>query len=75
MGFPWCPGDVDFQIRAYALQAAGAWCAIAGGTSATQELIVARHAEINESCNRLDAFGAAFGDTRCDCDHDSSVRP
>ena len=75
LGFPWCPGDVNFQIRAYALQAAGAWCAITGGTSATPEQLVARHAEINETCDRLDAVGAAFGDTRCDCDLDSMVRP
>ena len=75
LGFAWCPGDVDFQIRAYALQAAGAWCAITGGTSATPEQLVARHAEINETCDRLDAVGAALGDTRCDCDLDSRVRP
>ena len=34
-----------------------------------------KHAEVNETCNRLDAVGAAFGDTRCDCDLDPRVRP
>ena len=34
-GLNWCSSDVDFQVRTFALQAAGAWCAIADGTSPT----------------------------------------
>ena len=35
LGFPWCPASVDLQVRAFALQAAGAQCAIATGSSST----------------------------------------
>ena len=35
LGFSWCPASVDLQVRAFALQAAGAQCAIATGNSST----------------------------------------
>ena len=57
LGLDWCPGNVSIQHRAFALQAAGAWCAITGGSSSTPEQIATRHAEIRETCDRLDALG------------------
>ena len=32
VGLPWCPASVDFQVRAFALQAAGIQCAVHSGT-------------------------------------------
>ena len=69
LGLPWCPASVDFQARAYALQAAGAWCAIDSGNSATSDQISARHQEINAACDRL----AALGVSNCQCP--AAVRP
>ena len=42
LGVSWCGPGVDFQKRAYALQAAGAWCAIDIGSSSTPDQISAR---------------------------------
>ena len=61
LGLNWCSSNVDIQVRAFALQAAGAWCAIAEGTSSTPEQIVARHQEINAACDALDALGNRGG--------------
>ena len=51
--------NVGFQRRAFALQAAGAWCAIDGGTSSAPDQSDARHQEINAACDTLDAFATA----------------
>ena len=56
LGFSWCPASVDIQRRSFALQAAGAQCAIATGSSSTPEQIQARRQEINAACNILDAW-------------------
>lgn len=61
MGLNWCGPSVGFQRRAFALQAAGAWCAIAQGTSSSAEQVRARHQEINAACDALDALGAQGG--------------
>ena len=66
LGLNWCPSNVGFQRRAFALQAAGAWCAIGAGTSSTPEQINARHQEINAACDGLDALGARGGPP-CQC--------
>ena len=66
LGLNWCPSNVGFQRRAFALQAAGAWCAIGAGTSSTPEQINARHQEINAACDGLDALGARGG-RPCQC--------
>ena len=66
LGLSWCSSSVDFQRRAFALQAAGGWCAIDGGSSSTPEQINARHQEINAACDTLDAF-AAQGGPSCRC--------
>ena len=58
LGFPWCPASVGMQVRAFALQAAGAQCAIATGSSSTPEQIKARRQEIRAACDRLAAVGA-----------------
>ena len=39
---------------------AGAWCAIAEGTSSTPEQIGARHREIDAACDTLDALGGPW---------------
>ena len=69
LGLAWCPASVDFQWRVFALQAAGAQCAIATGSSSTPEQINTRHQEINAACGRLDALGVS----NCQCP--ASVRP
>ena len=66
LGLNWCGPSVDFQRRAFALQAAGAWCAIDGGSSSTTEQISARHQEINAACDTLDAMQSS-GIPPCQC--------
>ena len=63
LGLSWCPATVDFQARAFALQAAGAQCAIATGSSSTPQQIQARRQEIQAACARL----AALGVSNCRC--------
>ena len=58
LGLPSCSARVGFEVRAFALQIAGTWCAITGGSSSTPDQIRARHAEINSACDRLDALFA-----------------
>ena len=57
VGLSWCPASVDIQVRAFALQAAGAQCAMATGNSSTPEQIQARRQEIKAACDRLAALG------------------
>ena len=66
LGFSWCPASVGMQVRAFALQAAGAQCAIATGSSSTPEQIEARRREIKAACNRL----VALGQGNCQCPPD-----
>ena len=63
LGFSWCPASVSLQVRSFALQAAGAECAIATGSSSTPEQIEARRREIRAACDRL----AALGQGNCQC--------
>ena len=63
LGFSWCPASVSLQVRSFALQAAGAACAIATGSSSTPEQIEARRREIQAACDRL----AALGQGNCQC--------
>ena len=63
LGFSWCAASVGMQARAFALQAAGAQCAIATGSSSTPEQIQARRREIAAACERL----AALGVSNCRC--------
>ena len=64
LGLPWCPASVDFQIRVFALQAAGAQCAIATGSSSTADQIRMRRREIDDLCKKLNALDGA-GNCRC----------
>ena len=66
LGFSWCAASVGMQVRAFALQAAGAQCAIATGSSSTPEQIEARRQEIRAACDRL----AALGQGNCQCPPD-----
>ena len=52
LGLNWCGSSVSLQRRAIALQAAGAWCAISGGTSSSPEQVSARHQDINAAVRR-----------------------
>ena len=63
LGLGWCPATVDFQARAFALQAAGAQCALATGSSSSPGQIQARKQEIRAACDRL----AALGVSNCQC--------
>ena len=66
LGLSWCGSNVGFQRRAFALQAAGAWCDIETGSSSTPEQIRARHQEVNAACDRLDAMQSS-GIPTCRC--------
>ena len=62
IGVSWCRSNVGFQRRAIALQAAGSWCELLGGTPNA-----AAHRElIHTVCDRLDAL-AALGGPPCQC--------
>ena len=63
LGLPWCPASVGLQVRAFALQAAGAQCAISLGSSSTPEQIESARREIRAACARLDAWGEG----NCQC--------
>ena len=63
LGFPWCQASVSMQVRAFALLAAGAQCAISTGSSSTPEQTQARLREIQAACGRL----AALGTRNCRC--------
>ena len=63
LGFSWCPASVGLQVRSFALQAAGAECAIATGSSSTPEQIEVRRREIRAACDRLTALGQG----NCQC--------
>ena len=67
LGFSWCPASVTLQVRSFALQAAGAQCAIATGSSSTPEQINARRQEIKAACGRLDALTSRLGGANCQC--------
>ena len=66
LGFSWCPASVGIQRRSFALQAAGAQCAIATGSSSTPDQINARRQEIQAACDTLDAMQAPDIPT-CQC--------
>ena len=73
LGFSWCPASVGFQVRVFAISAAGAQCAIATGSSSTPEQIAARQEETADLCTRLDALTEGLGtgggpDCRCPVD-------
>ena len=61
LGLSWCPASVGFQVRSFALVAAGAKCAIATGSSSTTEQIQARRTEIKGYCARLAALAGRLG--------------
>ena len=63
LGLFWCPAAVNYQVRVFALQAAGAQCAMATGSSSTPEQIQARRQEIEAACERL----ASFRVSNCQC--------
>ena len=63
LGFSWCPASVSLQVRSFALQAAGAECAMATGSSSTPEQIEVRRREIRAACDRLSALGQG----NCQC--------
>ena len=63
LGLPWCPASVGMQVRAFALQAAGAQCAISLGSSSTPEQIESARRGIRAACDRLEAWGEG----NCQC--------
>ena len=63
LGLPWCPSGVSLQVRAFALQVAGAKCAIVTGSSSTPMQIRARRQEIRTACEIL----AGLGVSNCQC--------
>lgn len=70
VSLPWCPASVDFQVRVFALSAAGAQCAIATGSSSTPDQVAARQRETADLCARLDAVAERLGGPECRCPAD-----
>ena len=66
LGFPWCPVSVSIRVRAFALRAAGAQCAIDTGRALSQGEVEASEREIRAACDRL----AALGQGNCQCPPD-----
>ena len=73
MGLSWCPSSVDFQLRAIALQASGAWCGILKGSASTPDEIAAGHGLVDAACDRLDALAGGNSGPSCRCP--SGYRP
>ena len=74
LGLPWCSGSVDFQVRSFALMAAGAQCAIATGSSSTAAQIQARRQEIVATCEQLAEIGPRLGAPNCRCPESIALR-
>jgi len=70
LGLPWCPASVGFQVRSFAIAAAGMQCAIATGSSSTPEQVEARNRETADLCARLDAVADRLGVADCRCPAD-----
>ena len=66
VGLSWCPASVDFQVRSFALQAAGIQCAVAAASPARPEVVSQARGQISEVCGRLAAMSARDG-TNCRC--------
>ena len=68
LGLAWCPARVEFQVRAFALQAEGMRCAVAANPSeATPEVVSRVRSQIREVCTRLDALVERLGGPTDDC--------
>ena len=60
MGLTWCPASVDFQVRAFALQAAGIQCSLAAVPDPPPQVVSETRSQISEVCSRLTALGRAW---------------
>ena len=67
LGLRWCPSSVDFQLRVFALQAAGAWCGILTGSASTAGEVKAGQDMVDAACDRLDALAGRNGGAPCRC--------
>ena len=48
VGLAWCPASVDFQVRAFALQAAGIQCSVAAVPDPPPEVVSRARSQIRE---------------------------
>ena len=67
VGLTWCPASVDFQMRAFALQAAGIQCSLAAVPDPPPEVVSQARSQIREVCSRLAALGPGLGVSNCRC--------
>ena len=69
LGLSSCPARVDFQVRAFALQAAGIQCALTTADRQEVTLEVASEArrQIREVCDRLAALDEAMNTSGASC--------
>ena len=79
LGLPWCPASVDFQLRSFALYAAGAQCSLAAVPDPTPRMIGQTNRQIADLCGRIDALNArnarlAGGRAPCRCPAGFGVR-
>ena len=57
VGLAWCPASVNFQVRVFALQAAGIQCSVAAVPDPPPEVVSRARSQIREVCGRLAALG------------------
>ena len=57
VGLAWCPASVNFQVRVFALQAAGIQCSVAAVPDPPPEVVSRARSQIREVCSRLAALG------------------
>ena len=68
IGLPWCPASVDFQLRSFALTAAGIHCSLVLPPPGTSEELSRRRRQIGDVCSRLEAIGSGLGGvSACHC--------
>ena len=61
VGLAWCPASVNFQVRVFALQAAGIQCSVAAVPDPPPEVVSRARSQIREVCSRLAALGTRLG--------------
>ena len=69
LGLSSCPARVDFQVRAFALQAAGIQCALttADSQEVTPEVVSEARRQIRAVCDRLAALDEAMNRSGASC--------
>ena len=62
LGLSWCPASVTFQVRTFALQAAGIKCAVAAASPAPPEVVSRARSQMSQVCSSLEALDKRLGE-------------